>query len=175
MAVTKYNIPSLGNGLFGNNDVVVHISTDGFVMAHIVGYIYYPALVSTGLSSQKERIKMRDQSDLLVHVTQGTDREGKKPTREHNGTEGGEVYVVRKDLENKPGGGGKVTSSSVRVKRPEWKSTGKKVTVSQKGADGKMHKVSRTTYKNLSKPGEVRIARIGTDRKRAYVKFTQAK
>jgi hypothetical protein len=57
---------------------------------------------------------------------------------------------------------------------PKWVSTGKKVTVSQKGKDGKMHKVSRTTYKNASKPGEVRIARQGTDGKRSYVKFKVA-
>jgi hypothetical protein len=53
----------------------------------------------------------------------------------------------------------------------QWSSTGKKVQVTQKGKDGKMHKVQRTTYKNPSKPGEVRIARTGADGKRQYIKF----
>jgi hypothetical protein len=61
-----------------------------------------------------------------------------------------------------------------RTIKAQWTSTGKKVTVSQKGSDGKMHKVSRTTYKNASKPGELRIARTGTDGKRKYVKFKVA-
>jgi hypothetical protein len=70
-------------------------------------------------------------------------------------------------------------SSGIRSKSPaskatKWTSTGKKVTVSQKGTDGKMHRVSRMTYKNASKPGEVRIARQGTDGKRCYVKFKVA-
>jgi hypothetical protein len=63
-------------------------------------------------------------------------------------------------------------NSSKKTKNNMWKSTGKKVTVSLKGADGKMHKVSRTTYKNPSKPGEVRISRTGADGKRQYVKFS---
>ena len=47
--------------------------------------------------------------------------------------------------------------------------------VSQKGNDGKMHKVTRSVYKCSSIPGELRISRTLSNGTRSYVKFKEVK
>ena len=66
------------------------------------------------------------------------------------------------------GVGGRPSKSKIK-----WISTGRKVSVKEKGKDGKFHIVKRTVYQSDAKPGQQRIAYKAADGSREFKTFKQ--
>ena len=68
--------------------------------------------------------------------------------------------------------GGRIKGNAKQIK---WVSTGRKVTIKEKGSNGKLRNIQRTVYVCSAKPGQQRIAYKAADGTRKFKTFKAAK